>query len=188
MAAIARGWWPHLCVAAVVAIAALALAEDVEDPTPGMIRKAMMPTAEDVAGNPPVLRVGSDKARATAGETLSFHAELHNTSSRYMVVYMPGLTGREEFVSDKKDLRVDEYGPPQVWGRFAHKDERQDFVVLMPGDYCGRSYTWTAPDAGKVVFVFRYKNEKGGEHLGVQAWTGQTAAARSEPVLVAAPK
>jgi hypothetical protein len=101
---------------------------------------------------------------------------------------MPGLTGFAEFHSDRKELHPDEYGPPQSWGRFAHRDERQDFVVLMPGDYYGRSYTLQAPDRGKVVFSFDYENRKAGEQLGVQTWTGKIPGTQSGPVLVVAAK
>ena len=115
-----------------------------------------------------------------SGKKYEIRVEIHNPSAYIEIVYMPGLTLRPAFLPNKKDLHADEYGPPMVFGRMSAKDESLNFVVLMGGDSYLRTYRWTPPDAGKVVFKAVYQNNHDGTAVGVKAWTGELASQSAE--------
>src|SRR4051794_18968398 len=69
--------------------------------------------------------------------------ELHNTGYRIEIIYMPALTMRPAFRSDKTSGVPDEFGPPMIFGRPSAKNEALNYVVLMGGEYYGMIYRWT---------------------------------------------
>jgi hypothetical protein len=119
------------------------------------------------------MTITTPKGDLKKGEECEVKVEIYNPSAYIEIVYMPALTVAPAFVPDKKNLRVDEYGPPMVFGRMSAKDERLNYVVLMGGDSYARTYRWTPPDSGQVSFRAVYLNRKNGEEIGVKAWTGE---------------
>jgi hypothetical protein len=95
--------------------------------------------------------------------------ELHNTGYRIELIYMPALTMRPEFRPDKSGI-VDEFG---MFGRASAKDEALNYVVLMGGDYYGRTYRWTPPTSGVVTFHASYQNKEAGPSRRLPAWRGE---------------
>jgi hypothetical protein len=113
-----------------------------------------------------------------AGTNCDIRVELHNTGYRVEVIYMPALTMWPRFRPSKATPGVaDEFGPPMVFGRQAAKDEALNYVVLMGGDYYGRTYHWTPPASGEVTFQAVYSNTNAGPARRLTAWRGKLQAA-----------
>jgi hypothetical protein len=112
-----------------------------------------------------------------AGTNCEIRVELHNTGYRVEVIYMPALTLRPAFHPDKATAGVaDEFGPPMLFGRQAAKDEGLNYVVLMGGDYYGRTYRWVPPASGAVKFHAVYSNTNAGPTRRLAAWRGELRA------------
>ena len=110
------------------------------------------------------------------GTDSEVRVELHNTGYRIEVIYMPALTTRPAFHPDKTSGVVDEFGPPMVFGRMSAKNESLNYIVLMGGDYYGRTYRWTPPASGTVTFHAAYQNKETGPGRRLPAWRGELRA------------
>jgi hypothetical protein len=118
-----------------------------------------------------------------AGTNCEIRVEIHNTGFRVEVIYMPALTTRPAFHPDKTSGVVDEFGPPMVFGRMSAKEETLNYVVLMGGDYYGRTYRWTPPASGVVTVHASYNNKHAGLSRKLPAWRGELRA-ESAPLRV----
>jgi hypothetical protein len=142
----------------------------------------------DMAANTDSVRTGlhmsvvAPQKDLKVGQDCEVRVEIQNTSFVVEVVYMPGLVVEPVFTPKKKGLRSDEfrsdeYGPPLCFGRSSARDERLNFVVLMPGDSYARTYSWKPPDEGTVRFRATYSNKRKGEDIGVKTWIGELRSA-----------
>jgi hypothetical protein len=123
------------------------------------------------------LKIIAPNQPLVAGTNCDIRVELHNTGYRVEVIYMPALTMWPAFRPSKNTLGVtDEFGPPMLFGRQAAKDEGLNYVVLMGGDYYGRTYYWAPPASGEVTFHAVYSNTNAGPTRQLPAWRGKLQA------------
>ena len=122
------------------------------------------------------LRVIVPEKPLAVGTNSEIRVELHNSGYRIEVVYMPALTMRPLFQSDKATSGVDEFGLDVPHGRGSAKDEALNYVVLMGGDYYGRTYRWAPPAIGMVTFTASYLNREPGPNQSLTAWRGELRA------------
>jgi hypothetical protein len=120
------------------------------------------------------LRIRIDRYTVPPGKPFIIRAELSNDGWVDELIYMPGLGGRAQFgpPDDKEPGRPDEYGPPFGVGRFESSDVQDNFVVLKPGDYYGRRYSFKGPVPCDMEFRFWYENKNARKG----AWTGKSKA------------
>lgn len=122
------------------------------------------------------LRVSVPNQPLLKGSSCDVRVELHNTGFRIEVIYMPALTMWPAFRPDKTSGFLDQYDPPMMFGRASAKQEGLNYVVLMGGDYYGRTYSWTPPTSGAVTFHAAYQNKATGPSRRLQAWRGELHA------------
>ena len=121
-----------------------------------LVSSGHVPAANRPAdGDSSTLAVYVDSAGARAGDDLWLRLEMHNLTSALTSCYAPGFRAQVFLVAqDREDLQYE-----REWSQAGSYSTDSDYIRLAPGEYFGRTFSWTPTRPGiyrcRISYVWR---------------------------------